>query len=143
MKRFLFLLVVFALIFGGGNIALGEDTKKFVSSDGTSITLPEMAPDLDMFKFAPMGSREFSGGNAIFVYLGKNKDESVIISLLLVRIGDRAHFAGIAVSYNGADAEIMEDVVFMESGKPSGKLVRVKKGTTINRLVILLDKTAI
>ena len=122
MKKFLFSLLVVAFICLSGT-AFAAD-KKMCSSEGICVTVPELAPEFLDWSGVMLAAEN---GPIAGLRLGlvQNEDETVqVVFLLVVTKEGSKHIVAFAVVYavSPERQDVYEDVQFVETGKPSGKL---------------------
>jgi len=139
MKRLLSLLVMLSMLaMSSWAWSYTEGTKKLCPVEGVCVVVPEKAPDFQNFPTRVLGQRNFPNGNALQVLEALNKESTVDVTLLVMKLEGKVFIISMQVIYapegfdKAASAEEhvtdkYEDVQFMETGRPSEKLGHVEK----------------
>ena len=121
-----------------------EGVKTLEIIPGHSIQVPEMAPDFRRFKGSVIGAKTYSNGNMLAVIETYTDDGDIFVLLLFVKIKEKLHLVGMQAAYlKTGITDLYEDTAFTKTGKPSGKLARVKKGAPLEQIEPFLDRSVI
>ena len=139
MKKLLSCLVMLSMLaVSSWAWSYTEGTKKLCPVEGMCVVVPEKAPDFQNFPTRVLGQKNFPNGNALQVLEALNKELTIDVILLVMKHEGKVFLLSMQVTYapEGFDkaasakkyvTDKYEDVQFMETGRPSGKLSRVEK----------------
>jgi len=148
-----YLLFAFLIISYAGE--LREGSRILNNGADLKIEVPEMCPDFHLWKARLLGSKKYANGNAFGVMEFVNEDQYVFVSGLFAFFKEtgKVHCVALLIHYfppggfdknkpieNQIKSEYMEDLQFMQTGKPSGKLSRVKDLTPFSQIERFLNR---
>jgi len=130
-----------------------EGTRVLDNGKGFTVEIPEMCPDFLFWQPRLLGSKQYANGNGIGIIESRNEEETVFVTAIWAKIESKVYCLGLIITYfppKGFDpkkkvedqmkSEYMEDLQFMSTGKPSGKLSRVKDLTPFPKIEIFLNR---